>query len=115
MTEAAKNSSRGPEMLLDLADQAAEILRDVGNLAPETASELGMTIAKRMAEQWGGRQFYFPKGVWFDLDQRDWQIYSEYDGTNRQEICRRYSISPSRLYQILHAVRRQLRGRRKTG
>jgi len=103
---------KGPELLLDLIHHATDVLRKAG-MPSDSAQDLAVTIATRMAEQWGGHGIYFPKGTWngraalcFKLEERDWKIYREYDGTNRHEVCSRHGISISRLYQILAAIRR---------
>ena len=107
--------SKGPEVLIDLVDQAAKILKSQGGLSPEKAEDLAVAIADRMAMMWGGNQIWFPKGNWnggalrcFQLEQRDWNIYREYNGTNRKEMCARYDIGQARLYQIIAACRRHL-------
>lgn len=105
-------NSKGPELLIDMVDQAAETLSTVGGLAPSVADALAVAITNKMAQAWGGQFIYFPKGNWnggaltyLDLEERDWQIEREYNGTNRKEICTQYNISSSRLYQIIISVR----------
>ena len=89
-----------------------EILRQHATIDDHLAHTIAFTIASRMADRWGGQTLYFPKGNWnggrsrwFQLAERDWKIFKEFDGTNRDAICQKYGISRSRLYQIINAVR----------
>ena len=118
MNDGFKINSDGPEFLLDLVHNSADVLREAG-LPPESIKEIAIKIAMRQAEQWGGRQIYFPKGTWngrgplcLKLDERDWKIYHEYVGTNREEVCSRHGISVPRLYQILTTCRQKIAERR---
>jgi Mor family transcriptional regulator len=112
MNSGSNLKSKGPEFLLDLVHHTAGVLRKAG-MSSDSAQDLAVAVATRVAEQWGGHGIYFPKGTWngraalcFKLEERDWKIYREYDGTNRHEVCARHDISPSRLYQIIAAIRR---------
>lgn len=105
-------SSKGPELLIDMVENMAEMLATQGGLSQPVASELAVAIANQMAKNWGGRLIYFPKGTWnggeltcFQIDERNLQIEREYNGTNRDEICAKFNVSPGRLYQIIAAVR----------
>jgi Mor family transcriptional regulator len=118
MNDGLKTISKGPEFLLDLVHQSADVLRKAG-LPPESAKELAISIATRIAEQWGGQDIYCPKGTWngrgpmcFKLEDRDWKIYHEYNGSNRQEVCARHGVSEPRLYQIIAACRQKIAERR---
>jgi Mor family transcriptional regulator len=105
--------SNAPEFLLDLVHHSADVLREAG-LPPESIKEIAINIAMRQAEQWGGEQIYFPKGTWngrgplcLKLEERNWKIYHEYDGTNREDVRARHGISLPRFYQIITAIHRQ--------
>ena len=106
-------SGQAPEMLLDLVEKTVLLLTSKGGLDKAKAGELGITLAEAMARSWGGSLIYFPKGNWnghslscFQLTDRDWNIYREYNGTNRQEICSKYQVSERRLYQIISTIRK---------
>lgn len=107
-------SGQAPEMLLDLVEKTVLLLISKGGMDKARASEIGITLAENMARAWGGSLTYFPKGNWngrslscFQLSERDWKIYSEYNGTNRVEVCTRYQVSERRLYQIISTIREQ--------
>lgn len=99
--------SKVPEFFLYLVHHLASILQE-GGLPAESAKDMAIASAVRMAEQCGGQSIYFPKRILcFKLEERDRNIYREYNGTNRNEVCAKYGISKSRLYQIISAIRRQ--------
>src|SRR3990172_3956244 len=105
---------QGPELLVELLEQASHTLSSQGGISSSQAEMLAIAIADRMAVICGGDFFYFPKGTWngglncFQLAERDWEIYREYRSTNRHDLITRYGISMQRLYQILAACRRHL-------
>lgn len=120
MNDDLKLSSKGPEFLLYLMHHSAYILREAG-LPAESAKDIAIEIAARMAEQLGGHQIYLAKGkgycntrnvFCFRLEELDWKIYREFNGSNRDEICGRYGISTPRLYQIIAACRQKTLDRR---
>ena len=105
--------SKGPELLLDLVYQSADLLQKMAGLPPGAAQDIAVALATRMVELWGGESIYFPKGTWngrgllcFKLEERDRKIYHEYNGTNRHEVCAKHGISIPRLYQIISAIHR---------
>lgn len=99
-----------PEVLKDLADFVAELFLARGMEADE-AVKAGMDAADRVREYWGGQKIYIPKGVSFTLSQRDLEIYHKWTSKKATdlELCRHYDITHTRLYQIIHQVRRSQR------
>ena len=93
-----------PEVLSDLATNVSELMVKRG-VDESEASELGVQIAESIRRDWGGMSIYIPKGAKFDIEKRDQEIFSEWDGKNTLELCRKYKISIVRLYQIINMVR----------
>lgn len=106
--------SKGPELLVDLALQCAEALKECLSLAPEAAEQVGREIADRMASHWGGQNIYFPMGLSYRLSQRDRQIYDEFNGHNHSELARKYGVSLQWIYKIIKTVRREDMARRQS-
>ena len=52
--------SKGPELLVDLAEQCSVALRETAGLDKDKAEQVGREIADRMASHWGGQNIYFP-------------------------------------------------------
>ncbi|MBI3545970.1 MAG: hypothetical protein HY081_05170 [Gammaproteobacteria bacterium] len=96
-------------------DKVAQVLEASGGLSSEKAETLAIAITDVMAQNWGGSYIYFPKGNWngntlrfFQLAERDWAIYREFNGQNRQDVCDRHNISVQHLYRIIADCRRHI-------
>lgn len=96
--------SKYPELLSDLADQVALKLVALG-VSPEKAAEIGWGVAEHIRAHWSGQSTYIPKGVEYDLSQRDLQIAQEFNGRNHGALARKYDLTEMRIYQILKAAR----------
>ncbi len=105
--------SKGPELLVDLAQHAAAALVEMASLDRDKADQLGREIADRMAAHWGGQNIYFPMGLSLKLSQRDQQIYDEFNGTNHSDLARKYGVSLQWIYRIVKAVRQEEIARRQ--
>ncbi|KWZ43775.1 DNA-binding protein [Burkholderia savannae] len=99
--------SKGPELLVDLAQHVAHTLTELANIDAVQAEQLGREIADRMAMHWGGQNIYFPMGASYRLSQRDRQIFDEFRGDNHGELARKYGVSLQWVYKIIKAVRRE--------
>jgi len=105
--------SKGPELLVDLAEQSAALLVDMVGMELMDAAHVGQEIARRMAFCWGGQNVYFPMGLSYNLLKRDRQIYAEFTGTNHSELARKHRVSLQWIYKIVKAVRREEIARRQ--
>lgn len=96
--------SKGPELLVDLADQCAAALKEMAGLEDEAAKQIGREVSDRMASHWGGQNIYFPMGLKLKLSQRDRQIYADFTGRNHSELARRWGVSLQWIYKIVKAM-----------
>lgn len=99
--------SKGPELLIDLADQTAQALIDIEGMDPAKASQLGRELADRMAGHWGGQNVYFPMGLTMKLSKRDQQIYDAFTGDNQPDLARKFGVSLQWVYRILKIQKQQ--------
>jgi Mor family transcriptional regulator len=99
--------SKGPELLVDLAENVAQGLIELLKVDSEVAEHAGREIANRMAAHWGGQNIYFPMGLTYKLSQRDHQIFEEFNGQNHSELARKYGVSLQWIYKIVKAVRQE--------
>ncbi|NLR73546.1 Mor transcription activator family protein [Leeia aquatica] len=99
--------SKGPELLVDLAEQCALALVERAGVSQDKAEQLGREIADRMAAHWGGQNIYFPMGLSYKLSLRDRQIYDDFNGVNHSELARKYSVSLQWIYKIVKTVRQE--------
>ena len=95
--------SKGPELLVDLAEQCSLALKESAGLDKDKADQVGREIAERMASHWGGQNIYFPMGLSMKLSKRDQQLYDEYmkGDPSHSDLARKYGVSLQWVYRIL--------------
>lgn len=104
MSDLHDRSGGYPELLLDIADQVAAKLAQLG-VSKEKSAEIGVHVAEHIRTHWSGQSLYLPKGVTYDLSQRDRQIYEEFNGRNHAALARKHGVTEMRIYQIVKAAR----------
>lgn len=105
--------SKGPELLVDLADQCAFALREIAGMDDDMSNQVAREVADRMASHWGGQNIYFPMGLSYKLSQRDHQIFAEFNGVNHSDLARKYGVSLQWIYKIVKMVRKEELARRQ--
>jgi Mor family transcriptional regulator len=93
-----------PKVLAGIAVEVTKMMMARGD-EEQTAMDFGFQVAELIRGHLGGSHVYIPKGQEFYLSKRDEEIRREFNGTNRQELCRQHSISEMRFYQIISAGR----------
>ncbi len=101
---ASEFKSKGPELLVDLAEQCSQALREKAGLDQAQADQVAREVADRMAAHWGGQNIYFPMGLSYRLSQRDRQIYDEFTGANHSDLARKWGVSLQWVYKIVKTV-----------
>lgn len=97
--------TRVPELVADLEAQAiACLMENVPTLDGQTATIISKKLSQHLSCNWGGQLIYFPKNQGGKLDERDKQIYTEFDGKNHQELARKYNLAVQQIYKIVKAV-----------
>lgn len=110
---ASEFKSKGPELLVDLAEQCAQVLREKAGLDRDKADQVAREVADHMAGHWGGQNIYFPMGLSYRLSQRDRQIYDEFDGANHSDLARKWGVSLQWVYKIVKTVGAEETARRQ--
>lgn len=93
------------ELLKDLADQAADLAREMLGATPRKAQDFGKEIAFRIAENWGGQNLYIPMDMAGRRSERNEQIYRRFNGANQAELALEYKLSVQMVYRIVKAMR----------
>jgi Mor family transcriptional regulator len=114
---AALPDDRLPAAVRELADLAADELRraDAG-LAPADCRRLGVRLAARLTDQYGGATYYWPKSDALQRAIRDLTLWAEHDGTvdgpaGIRALARRWGLTEVYVWRILAREReRHLRG-----
>lgn len=96
---------KAPEILTDLAKHVEEELAKQMPLA--NARQVGIDVARRISQAWGGSVIYMPRGILFKLSERDIQIWRDFTGNNHQALARKYGVSEQWVYQIVKKMRKE--------
>ncbi|PIA86383.1 Mor transcription activator family protein, partial [Escherichia coli] len=86
MSDLNQFRSKGPELLVELAQHTSETVREIIDIEPEVADQIGQAVANRMMQVWGGQNVYFPMGMVWKVSQRDREIFREFNGRNHHEL-----------------------------
>ncbi len=75
MSDLNQFRSKGPELLVELAQHTSGTVREIIDIEPEVADQIGQAVANRMMQVWGGQNVYFPMGMVWKVSQRDREIF----------------------------------------
>lgn len=95
-----QHSKRGQSLLLDLRDRTFVLLKE-GNVDEGKAQQISNELVIVMAQNWGGQLLYITKADGFLADERDIQIYKEFNGHNHAELALKYDLSVTWVYRIV--------------
>ncbi|RLM25347.1 DNA-binding protein [Brenneria alni] len=99
--------SKGPELLVELAQHTACIIKEVVEIDTTIADQIGEAVANRMMQVWGGQNVYFPMGMAWKVSQRDLEIFHEFNGRNHHELARKFGVSLQWIYSVVKRVRKE--------
>jgi Mor family transcriptional regulator len=99
MSKNPANPALEESSALFLQREMQDIITTEIGMKPEFAALIASALVAGWRKRAGCQRIYIP-AVPAKLD-RDTQIRREFNGTNREEICRKHNISKSRLYQIV--------------
>lgn len=107
MSDLNQFRSKGPELLVELAQHTSETVREIIDIEPAVADQIGQAVANRMMQAWGGQNVYFPMGMVWKVSQRDREIFLEFDGRNHHELARKFGVSLQWVYSVVKRVRKE--------
>ncbi|KFK92789.1 MULTISPECIES: Mor transcription activator family protein [unclassified Serratia (in: enterobacteria)] len=99
--------SKGPELLVELAQHTAKIIREIIDIDPALAEQIGEAVANRMMQVWGGQNVYFPMGMIWKLGVRDREIFNAFNGRNHQELASQFHVSVQWIYSVVKRVKKE--------
>lgn len=103
--QVSEDRNKAPELLAEMAHHVSAVLKEMTDMGTDEADNIAFEVITRIAEQWGGCQFYFPKGVAMQYYRRYRQIYQDFTGSNHTDLAKRYHLSIQRIYKIIDIVR----------
>jgi Mor family transcriptional regulator len=115
MTDVSVFQKKAPDLLVDLAAQSAAILVEIAGFDSEKAELIGQEVALTMAKHWSGQLIYFPKGFFFQVSLRYYQIYEEFNGRNFSDLAKKHDMSVPWIYRIIKRIRKEERDRMQPG
>lgn len=108
--------SRIPELVADLEAQTVACLTAVLPMIDhQTAMLVSKQLSQHLSLNWGGQLIYFPKNQGGKLDERDKQIYAEFNGRNHHELAKKYDLAVQQIYKIVKTVGQYEMAQRQRG
>lgn len=104
---------RWPGLLVEMIDVLGDRYVRSGMDKGEAASLARLAITA-LAQHFGGRPFYLPRGDRLKRALRDAQIWDEFTGDNVFELAERHRLTPKQIYEILAEQRKWHRARVQT-
>ncbi len=89
---------------IQLHREFVEIVREEIGMNERFANDLASALVRGVRKRYGGQTMGCRGAIYVpapDKSERNKAIRTEMKGSNAQEICRKYKISRSRLYQII--------------
>ena len=96
--------NKAPDLLADLAKHSVNIIKQHADIEDDLAENIGMLIAMKIGESWGGLNIYMPKAQTLFFCEREKQIYNDFTGNNHAYLARKYKLSLQCIYQIVKRV-----------
>ncbi len=109
--ELGKQSRQGKALLLDLRDHACRLLKNIQAVDASTADQISNELMYQISQDWGGQSIYIIKDDTFHAEERDIQIYKEFNGYNHPELAKKYKLTEVYIYRIVKRMAEQERNR----
>lgn len=98
--------TKAPDLLADLAKHTVVAAQEFG-VSEEQAENIGMIVAMKISQSWGGLNVYMPKALELFACEREKQIYNEFNGTNHAYLAKKYNLSLQWIYKIVKKVQKE--------
>lgn len=99
MSSQAKEERRA-ELLISIIAHVSRSLETVG-ISKEESYDIAVKLSDDLRKDFGGELFYMPKGQDYDTIIKHHKIFQEFNGTNHDELSRRYGVSVQQIYRVL--------------
>jgi Mor family transcriptional regulator len=110
-----ENLDRYPELLLDLLDKGAEAMVEFLKLERPVARHAAFLVTEVIRREWSGDQLYLAKGLAYEINRRDREMYAKFTGANHAALAKEYGITTRQVYDRLAMVGDQEFKRRQPG
>lgn len=82
-------------------------------LTEEDVARIAFKATEALRSTHGGMSIYIGKGVCYESSLRDREVYELFNGSNYDDLARRYKLTPMRIRQIIQVCREEDRRRRQ--
>ena len=106
--ELSRMTLKRHEVLQELQDVIARQLMEL-DTAPDAASVTASSVVDYLSTYWAGQVVSFPKDVQYKLTLKELEIYDQYDGRNKDDLARRYGMTPRGMGKLLKRIREKIR------
>ena len=106
--EVTRMALKRHELLEELQAVIARQLEEMGT-APDAASVIGSSAVDYLSTYWAGQVVTFPKDAQYKLTLKQLEIYEQYDGRNKDDLARRYGMTPRGMGKLLKRIRDKIR------
>ncbi|MBJ8477190.1 Mor transcription activator family protein [Acinetobacter bereziniae] len=106
-----KQSRQGKALLHDLRDLTCRLLKNLNTVDEASANQISNELMYQVSQHWGGQSIYIIKDDTFQAEERDIQIYKEFNGHNHTELAKKYNLCEIYIYRIVKRMHEQERNR----
>lgn len=106
--EVTRMALKRHELLEELQAVIARQLEEMGT-APDAASVIGSSAVDYLSTYWAGQVVTFPKDAQYKLTLKELEIYDQFDGRNKDDLARRYGMTPRGMGKLLKRIREKIR------
>ena len=106
-----------PEHMMSFPEEYPELLEQIGqviynrlvnhDMASGLATSLTFEITEAIRTEIGGVQQYIPRGLSYELSQRDQKIWNEFNGSNYQALAHKYGLTEMQVRNIVKRARQR--------
>ena len=95
-----------PEVLDDIFHAVKACIKKTidKEISPAAIDYIAENVAQQICQHWGGMSVYIPKGLQFQTNNRNIEIFNKFTGNNHIELAREYGLSVQQIYSIIKII-----------
>lgn len=106
--EVTRMALKRHELLEELRAVIARQLEEMG-ATPDAASVISSSAVDYLSTYWAGQVVTFPKDAQYKLTLKELEIYDQFDGRNRDDLARRYGMTPRGMGKLIERIRKKIK------
>ncbi|NKF51398.1 hypothetical protein G3R49_12600 [Shewanella sp. WXL01] len=97
------SKERSAALLVEMISNLEALLIKEG-LEQEDATRVAQETVDQVRKDFGGEQFYFPRGDSLDVSLSHHKIYAKFRGHNHVELAKEFNVSVTHVYRIVKTI-----------